>query len=556
MNHASVQIIDSSEAEALCEQDAFHAEWSRLAAACPWATAFQRPEFVVRWYRSYRERFAPRLVVANDPAGGLGGLLTLAVDRARGDTVVAGAWQAEYHAWITRPEQGDAFPRAAFAALRPSLTSRGLSFRYLPPGTPTGWLGALESRPFARLIPRHRPLMHLGDGSDVAASLAKSSNKNRLRRLGKLGQVEFTRITTGAEFDRWMDAIIACYDTRRLALNGVAPFRDDPFKRSFYGELIAAPGLLHASVLTVGGEVAAAHLGAISGPELQLGLLAHNPFLARHSPGKFLLLFLARALAAEGFERIDLTAGGEPYKERFANMADEVHTLDLFPGRLARQRASIVHGCEDALKAALLRHDISPARVKARLHEFRRRGLAAFRPVAPNAHSARPPLLYASETAAYANLDDGAVRRDALEDLLDVERGPDGSSPQAFLSAALERIENGDHVYTWSEGGVLRHVGWMRERVDEPERATLVPGVTLPADAAVVLDLFTDPAARRRGLATRVLQAMRRDAATVPGIRWLVVPVRPDDAPARSLVERLGFHQPGGSEEFDRVLTR
>ena len=70
--------------------------------------------------------------------------------------------------------------------------------------------------------------------------------------------------------------------------------------------------------------------------EVQLCLIAHNPAWERFSPGKLHIRFLAKLLAEEGYERIDLTPGGEEYKERFANDADTVYTLAVFPSLIER----------------------------------------------------------------------------------------------------------------------------------------------------------------------------------------------------------------------------
>lgn len=541
------EIVRGAEADSLLAQDAFRVEWSRLGGQCPWATAFQTPGFVVTWYDTYRDRAEPVLVLSRAGDGRPLGLLPLAVTAPDDRLVVAGGGQAEYHAWISPPDLGDAFAWHAVEAIRREFPSKSLGFRYLPPNTPTGWLARPGAKRTCSLRARRRPLMRFGDGGGIAASLGKESNKARLRRLGKVGRTEFKRVTDPTEFDALFDAIIRCYDTRRMSLGGSAPFRDDGLKKPFYRALMRVPGLLHVTVLKVGDRVAAAHLGACGAREVQLGLVAHDPFLVKHSPGKLLILFLARMLWQEGYEQLDLTAGGEPYKERFANAWDEVHTLGAFPTPLARRKAVVLGGVEDAAKATLHRFGIRPEQARSVAS-----GLKRLRPARAPAvvfgrarawiRSRRETRVY-SHGVATAPHPDGPplIRRDALEDLLDHHPSEAWPSRQGFLSAALDRIEDGQHFYTYTEGGRLLHLGWLAERPTEALVGRAIPGFRLPPASALVLDLDTAPEARGRGLGALSLRAMLRDASRIPGTERAYIAVPADDGPARRAVEEVGF---------------
>ena len=358
-----VEILQGEDADRLLADATFIAEWSALRDQCPWATPFQSPAFAATWYRVYRSRANPVLVLSR-ANGRLRSLLPLAHIPARNQLAVAGTWHAEYHAWLSPAHLGDAFPAQAFLALRREFPSLPVNFYFLPPNAPSGWLNERQPRRLALVKSRRRPLMRFGDGTEIAASLAKSSNKSRLKRLEKLGRIEFRRITDPEEFEPLFDQIIRFYDARRLAVTGSAPFRNDPLKRAFHLEMMRQPGLLHVTVMKVGNQIASAHLGACSKQEVQLGLIAHNPELEKHSPGKFHILFLARMLMQEGYEQLDLTAGGDPYKERFANAWDEVHTLRVFPTALAKARAAVATSLEQAARKTLDTLHITPARVR------------------------------------------------------------------------------------------------------------------------------------------------------------------------------------------------
>jgi CelD/BcsL family acetyltransferase involved in cellulose biosynthesis len=360
----NLEIHQGKDAHQLLADPDFRADWSRLCEQCPWATPFQSPAFAATWYEIYRDRAQPILILSRDPTAHLQALLPLAHLPARNQLAVAGTWHAEYHAWISTQDLGERFPPAALRAVAHRIPSAGLSFQFLPPGAPINWIADFPHRPRLLLKSFTRPLMRFADGADLAASLAKSGNKSRLRRLEKLGPVQLKRITDAREFDALLDQLIPFYDQRRLAVNGSAPFCNDPLKRAFHQAMFRQPGLLHVTALMAGDRLAAAHLGAIGRREVQLGLIAHNPDLEKHSPGKFLILLLAQALMREGFEQFDLTPGGDPYKERFANAADLVYRLDVFPHRPAKWKAAARNSIEQIGKKTLRALSLTPARVR------------------------------------------------------------------------------------------------------------------------------------------------------------------------------------------------
>ncbi|GAC1466741.1 MAG: hypothetical protein NVSMB9_07620 [Isosphaeraceae bacterium] len=552
-----IEIVRGPEAESLLAQDTFRLEWTRLLEECPWATTFQAPGFVSTWYHAYHGRFAPILVLSRADDGRLQGLLTLAGSSSVARFVVAGAGQSEYHAWLSPPELGDVFPLHALRSIRREVSPKELRFRYLPPGTPLRWLEDPEAKRTCLWKPRRRPLLRFEDGGAIEASLRKGGNRSRIQRLAKLGAVEFRRITDPEEFDQILDEVILCYDTRRLAINGIPPFLNDSVKKSFHQALMRVPGLLHVTVLKVGGLVAAAHLGACGHKEVQLGLLAHNPFLARFSPGKLLTLYLARMLREEGYEQLDLTAGGEAYKERFANAWDEVHTLGCFPTPWARTFSAIHVTAEDAAKSTFDRLGIRPAKARFVARELKRLG-----PVAAPAwlfQGARDWIRSRQERWVYSRGTDQALaldapvrfRRDALEDLLKYDPPPGGASRQGLLAKALEHIENGQHVYTYVEDDRLLHIGWFIERLTEDLARKLLPGFPLSPFSSLVLDLLTLPGARGRGLALLALRAMLRDAARVAGSSGgrTFIALPSGSAAARRVVEKAGF-------TYERALFR
>jgi CelD/BcsL family acetyltransferase involved in cellulose biosynthesis len=371
-NAVAIRIGDN--AWDLLNSPGFLLDWQELEAACPWATPYQSSHFVLTWLRHYRARFAPVVVTLRSPEGGLSGLLVLAASLERDQLVVAGAHQAEYHAWLATPESQGEFITRAISALDEVLPGHDLRFKYLPRGLSVGELFELPLFSARAGLETHvRPLIRL-DAAEVRESLRKKSNKSRLARLQRLGPLAFARLSDPKDFADVFDEIIASYDARQYAMKGVLPFAQDPCKKPFHLELMRTrPEFLHVTATTLSGRVIAAHIGVTGREEVHLSILCHSDMHASHSPGKLHLLRLGELLLQEGKSVLDLTPGGDPWKERFANAHDEVYALTVFRSTTARRWHGLQRGAMGVLKGAVRTLGISPSGARRALVDFRRR---------------------------------------------------------------------------------------------------------------------------------------------------------------------------------------
>lgn len=337
-----IEILKGKDATATLSDPAFLGAWDALSRRCPWTTVFQSSAFAATWYGIYRDTHDPLLVVSRPAAGALDGLLPLAVARDDGRVVAAGELQAEYQTWIADPAAAETFPRAALEALcaGTDLRTAGSKFSlyYLPPGVPMNWLPGSPLGKMSKLEVYSRPLLLLSSPK-VDKSLSKKSNKSRLNRLAALGPIRVERVTDPARLEALQDRIARIYDTRQSAAHGVAFFAADPLKKAFLVALLRA-GALHATILWAGDHLAAAHLGAADARTVHLGDIVHDPELESHSPGKLHMLLLAKLLREEGVEIFDLTPGGDPYKDRFADHHDQVARFTILLTAAERMRAA------------------------------------------------------------------------------------------------------------------------------------------------------------------------------------------------------------------------
>ncbi|WP_127996427.1 GNAT family N-acetyltransferase [Piscinibacter defluvii] len=553
-----LELLRGQAAQEVLAAPALRAQWLELHAQCPTATVFQAPGFVCAWYQSYARDWEPVLVLSRGESGRLRGLWTLARSVRSGMLTHAGAHQAEYHGWLSPPGEDACFVAAAWRALSAALPVAELRFRYLPARS---LLEALDADPWLHERLRWRavarPLMRL-EANEVRASMAKKSNKSRLNRLKRLGTLEFRAVCDGADLDRVLPSLMAYYDFRQGAINQSSPFREDDRKRQFHEALFAAGAPTCHVTLTCLDEVPiAAFFGAVSGRTLHLGMLIHSPMLAEHSPGKLHLLQLAECLLQSGIDTIDLTPGGDAWKERFANAHDEVYELSLFARPFQAWRRDVRTSLESLLKSALVRVSLRPAQLRSMLGRLRRlRPLELVRRLRREVSERRELRIYRIEAEqAKALRRDPRVAVNAIDELVTFEPGEPWQTRQGFLSAALSRIESGERAYTISVDGRLAHSGWLVARQELSRMSEVDQTLRLPADSATLYDFYTDPECRGRGLYGTTIDHMLVDAFADPSLKYAYICVLADNKPSRKVIERAGF-QYLGSFHWHRWLGR
>lgn len=146
----STKIIIGEDVFALLSETDFQQNWDSLYDSCEWATAFQSRGFVSNWYFYNKEEFLPILVYAvdEDKLEGILALTTpspntsgLELRNSRPRIVGAGAYEAEYQAWIASPSQkGLDFIENALKQVIRHFPTHDIMFRFLPPHTPLQWL--------------------------------------------------------------------------------------------------------------------------------------------------------------------------------------------------------------------------------------------------------------------------------------------------------------------------------------------------------------------------------------------------------------------------------
>ena len=384
-----------------------------------------------------------------------------------------------------------------------------LRLKYVPADAPLVELMTVPELAQRMMIVSHsRPIARVAEAA-IDDTFRKSSNKSRINRLKRLGELKFERLRDIGELDRHLDDLIEMYEFRQGAAHGALPFEGDNLKREFHRRLMAEhPELIHATVFTCGDKLIAGHFGFASGTrDVHVAILAYSPFHAAHSPGKLALMYLIRRLREDGIAALDLTPGGDPWKERFATHHDTVYEATLYPSVVARTTVILQREFAARAKSVLARVGLTPARFRRCVELVRRppwRG--ALRRLHDIIGKSIELQVYAIDLRGKTELPvSSKPTRDSLADLLKFFPAEPWQSRQHFLTSAMTRLEKGEHVYTFCSDTKLLHHGWLINNQQMSFASEVDTMIKFPLSCPVLYDFYTDPTARGNKLYQRNL---------------------------------------------------
>lgn len=537
----SLALLTDDEALEFIEADGFEERWKLLHAGCPWATGCQHPDFVVPWYAFYAEKFRPVILVEHGPDGTLTGLMTLGLARDGRQLTGAGAHQAEYHGWVCDPAVIAGFAPKTIRRLRQTYPLAKIFLKYLCPGMPVDWAATLEEEGELFAMRRHgRPVMKV-DPAGMELQRRKKVHRQNYNRLARTGAVRFERVGEHEEFLAIFDDICLQYDFRQSALRGSTPFLDDRSKKPFYLELHRR-GILHATVLRVDDDVAASHIGVVSkNRTVHLGINTYAPAYAAHSPGHLLLAMLGIQLAGDGFEALDLTPGGDGYKEQFASEHDDVHELTIFPNAMDRLTARTASGVRGLVKAGLRAGGYRTTSVLSAIEKLKRFGQPDLSILYEKLrHGARSSarMRYHSRGIAHRAADGLQVSKNRLDHVLKYDGVGLSTSRIEFPGHVMRRMERSGQFYSVATDDILLAFCWAN------------PG---SGNSLVLSDLYA-----HRNASSRLIQGFIEGLVTELGLTgpgreiYYEGYLRPG---IRALARNCGFMDEAAPETVDPALA-
>jgi glycosyltransferase involved in cell wall biosynthesis/CelD/BcsL family acetyltransferase involved in cellulose biosynthesis len=277
------------------------AAWISLWDRCRSATPFQRPEWLLPWYRHLA--FGGGLALLAWRGAELVGLAPLHrfTEGGRRAVGLAGGPVSDYRDGLAADDRRDAVAAALRAGLPPLADVAILDD--LPPDALLRWPGRPAER--AQVCPE-LPLERGEPWSRASRRLLENLAYQRRRLRREHGA---TLEEAGAA---GVPALLAVRE-RRFGAPGAAV---EAFHREAAARLERA-GLLRLHLLRAGGRVAAAALVLAARGRASLHALAHEPSLAARSPGAVLCAHAVERALAEGASAFDFLRGGERYKYAF-----------------------------------------------------------------------------------------------------------------------------------------------------------------------------------------------------------------------------------------------
>ena len=538
-----LRLISRGEAANLIHDPDFLLQWQRLHALCPWAGAFQSPDFVRAWFRCYSPDFAPLLVVSRTSAG-LDGLLPLAISSDGKSLCHTGGNQAHCQSWICQMEDAMQFPRRALRLLQKSVRLP-LTLTNLPAGLPLDWLYHKDVRQTVSINHTQRPLLRFCAHSDLQNAL--HDLQPNAEALKKIGPISLVRLETRRQLDDVISDILLFQNLKHAALAVNPPARQQARRRALHLLLADSPGLLYATVLKVGNRIASAQIALAHNRRLHLTALVANPILASMSPHKLHLRMLAQQLYAQDYCHIDMPDDADPQWPELCNAHVATRTVTFHASR----SRCLLHNVDNAAAAAseriLTAVGLPPATIEHMADKLSRsspRGLlksklAGLRTFVRSRTELRMYRAHLDDLPPAA--DDDEIFRDRLDHLMLYTPCETWQSRHRFIRNAISRISPDTHIYTCADKNLLLHFSWLIENPGSMLKTEVNQHFDFPPGSVYLFDAYTLPQARGKGLCSRAQQSMIHDIRRDGRFRYIYVSVLANNHASRHIIEKMGF---------------
>jgi CelD/BcsL family acetyltransferase involved in cellulose biosynthesis/glycosyltransferase involved in cell wall biosynthesis len=313
----TTEVVDGIENLARLEH-----EWIALWERCPWATPFQRPEWLVAYASAFCYAGGRPWALASRRGGALVALLPLMVRPAEGARAVAllGEGISDYLDIIGRPGDVDVATARFFEALG-ACAAKGetVLLDALRGGSPL----LLADRPRGvgeQVFGRDpSPVLPLAGKVDPLPESMRRSLRRQGRRAAALGTVEFIEAPGTGDLGAWLEILFRLHGARWEGRGqpGVLHSRQ---LRSFYKDAVTALArarMAYVFGLRIGGRPAAAMLALRDARSFYFYIGGFDPAYAAVSPGTLLIGYAVDRAHAERAAEIDFLRGTEGYKYRF-----------------------------------------------------------------------------------------------------------------------------------------------------------------------------------------------------------------------------------------------
>lgn len=451
------RVLRGQEAHLKMNNPEFLKGWRVLHDHCEWSTPLQGDIFAKTWFETYAEVYSPIICFEQNSDGGLNHLIILAAKLSHSQIEICGTYHAEYQCWLSVKDDIADFIRNVMGELYHSNGQEELSLKFVPPELHS----LLEKKTDVlgkkfNLYSDEKPITRFDSDPLPWASLRKKSNKSKLSRLKKLGEISvelksFNNDDNHDEAAAFLKQTAKFYDFRQGALHNSFPFENDPKKHDFYLKLLTQTDHYQALIMSIDDKMIASAIGLINNGEFSVNIFCFDVSLSRHSPGKFLFLRGAELLADTGLSTIDFTPGGD-WKWRYANDKQEVSNLIIYQKNAAYYKAVANDTLRSMAKIILNILDISPEKLKTKQSH------------SESAQNQQPALSSKHVTYKFElheEIETNSSGLFKLNDIGNLGMYPSSSSKQKFCSDALQRLSVGKNNLSCLIDNTLAYSFWI-----------------------------------------------------------------------------------------------
>jgi len=482
-----IKILKKGDVLKAIKDEGFISAWKTLAKESGEFTLIQEYDFVASWYRAYQSIYDPIMLVAYGQQNKILGILPLAISLENGEISHAGDGQAEYNSWICSKKNEKTFLVQSLILLKKELNLVKWDWGWMPPNANISWLKSKELEQngiYVNVGTFESPRYDLNDLARITKIKKSKSIRSNTNRLKRSGDLKIERITDVARAKEVFVDLKKIYNFRNLAVYNNIPFEEDECKERWHlDHLLNSNDSVHFSILWQGDNLLACNFGFCSDTTVMMGLFAYNPVQGARSPGNIFLIMLTEYIAKEGFQYLDLTPGGDPYKERFCNDHITLSKPIFFFNQWTKYKNNALIYIKNKIKEKYSYRDI--IKLKTSL-EQKLKG-AILNKSRNNSGDKYELFLYSPDKDKPNHLELGFQK---FEDLLLYKNNQSHKKRTDVVFEALKNFERDDHLYTLVRDEELIAYAWVSTSKRKHFDAKINELITIVGSSALIYDLF------------------------------------------------------------------
>jgi len=534
-----IKILSEDDTLKIISDKEFISTWKSLAENTTHCTVIQEYGFVVSWYKSYLDKYKPMMLLGYDEEENVVGILPLAIAYDTGHLSHAGAEQAEYHSWICPKEHEEAFLIQSLISIKKEFNTGQWKWGWMPPEVNIDWFDSSllsENGIFINSITSESPLHNLENPEKLKKLNKNKSDRTKINRLKREGELRIERIIDKEYAAKLLETIIDQYNFRHLALYNHIPFESDQNKRAWHlNQIDIMTENTHFTVLWHGDKLLACNLGYCTLDKVILGVISYNPAKGTDSPGTIFLIKLLEFIKEEGYKYLDLTPGGDGYKERFSNE----HASLVKPSICFNQYNQLKDYTSTSLRN-LLKKRFS-ARDLASIQSLTQKSiLALLKSIVPKQKDDTSSYFsYSGETVEVIPNDNlPHLRLQQYNDLLLYQNKSGDLTHKEVVFTALKKFERGDRLYTMVSNTELIAFVWIANSGKKHWHPHLEENINYTENSIFIYDFYTSDKTRKDDIFQFCMQEILKDLQNEKiSVIYLVKPIDID----KKVVNDIGF---------------